>query len=173
MFSTTKATAGPGTAVDEPVVRVPDETSDLAPGIGAGRGVLTAVRESHRLPGVLASASSARRLVEHFLRRLDRTDLADTATLIVSELVTNAVEHGHPPVHLDLTWAQGGADPALRLDVHDHGRIAPRSADGRVDDEAESGRGLLIVDHLAARWGLAPHPVHGTHAWVEIATVAP
>ncbi|WP_017597079.1 ATP-binding protein [Nocardiopsis lucentensis] len=123
--------------------------------------------ETHRLPGVLASACSARRVVEQFLFRLGRTELVESATLVASELVTNAVTHGRPPVHLDLAWSTG-VRPALRLDVHDHGRIALHAVDRHSDEEAECGRGLLVVDHLAARWGLTPHRVHGTHAWAEI-----
>ncbi|MFI6574638.1 ATP-binding protein [Nocardiopsis sp. NPDC050513] len=124
--------------------------------------------ESHRLPGVLDSARTARRAVDRFLRGLGRPDLVESAALVVGELVANAVVHGRPPVHLDLAWSVGDT-PALRLDVHDHGRILLHAVDRHADDEAESGRGLVIVDHLAARWGLSPHPVHGTHAWAEIA----
>ncbi|WP_075927721.1 ATP-binding protein [Nocardiopsis sp. CNR-923] len=123
--------------------------------------------ESHRLPGVLDSARTARRAVDRFLCDLGRPDLVESAALVVGELVANAVVHGRPPVHLDLAWSTY-ATPALRLDVHDHGSILLHAVDRHADDEAERGRGLVIVDHLAARWGLGPHPVHGTHAWAEI-----
>ncbi|WP_116246030.1 ATP-binding protein [Nocardiopsis sp. FIRDI 009] len=154
MPSTAKVDLSPLPAVGEP--------DGSAPGVPAEAG------ETHRLPGVLASAASARRLVERFLFRLGRIELVESATLVASELVTNAVTHGRPPVHLDLSWSADGGRATLRLDVHDHGRIALHAVDRHSDDEAECGRGLLVVDHLATRWGLTPHPVHGTRAWAEI-----
>jgi anti-sigma regulatory factor (Ser/Thr protein kinase) len=133
--------------------------------IGPARN-LSAV-ESHRLPGTLASANKARRLVEDFLDRVHHSHLVDAATLVISEIVTNAVRHGHPPVHLDLAWLTGDR-PALRVDVHDHGHVTRRPEPTGPEDTAECGRGLFIVESMTDRWSLAPHPVHGTHAWFEI-----
>lgn len=127
--------------------------------------------ESHRLPGTLASAIKARRLVGDFLDRLQHTRLAEAAALAISEIVTNAVTHGRPPVHLDLTWLIGDT-PTLRVDVHDHGHVTLHSVASETADEAESGRGLFIVENVTDRWGLTPHPVHGTHAWFEIEAAA-
>lgn len=125
----------------------------------------TLAREFHRLPGTLACAGRARELLGRFLHRLDRADLADSARLVVSELVANAVEHGHPPVDLTMTWLTDG-HPTLRLDVCDRGRFQARPA--APSDEDESGRGLLLVEHVTDRWGLSPHPAAGTHAWAEL-----
>ncbi|MEN0129599.1 MAG: ATP-binding protein [Brevundimonas sp.] len=67
--------------------------------------------------------------------------------LLVSELVTNAVEHAWPPV-------------VLRVDVDDE-RIRVEATDGHRDEpvlrqvppEDLSGRGVWLIDHLASTWG--------------------
>jgi anti-anti-sigma factor len=72
----------------------------------------------------------------------------DAAQLIASELVTNAVVHAGTPIDLTLRLAPD----VLHIAVRDGG-------DGRarltsvVDESAESGRGLLLVDALATSWG--------------------
>ncbi|MDE3722109.1 ATP-binding protein [Nocardiopsis sp. N85] len=129
----------------------------------------TLAREFHRLPGTLACAARARGLLGRFLHRLGQTDLADSAQLVVSELVANAVEHGLPPVDLTMTWLTDGR-PTLRVDVCDHGLSGALPAVLTPADEAESGRGLLLVEHVTDRWGIVPHPVTGTHAWAELRT---
>ncbi|MGW4102711.1 ATP-binding protein [Streptomyces sp. NPDC004976] len=79
---------------------------------------------------------------------------SDAAVLIVSELTTNAVQHGG----CDLTVALALVDGTLRIDVTDHGGPDPRPKPPEPD---ECGRGLGIVGHLADRtetvrevWGL-------------------
>ncbi|MFI6576174.1 ATP-binding protein [Nocardiopsis sp. NPDC050513] len=156
MSFTAKAALAARTTVGDPAAEAPGGVSDLTVHIGAGRD----------------APARARRDVKHFLRHPGHADLADAAVLVVSELVTNAVEHGRPPVRVNLTWVDDGAHSTLRLDVHDQGRIASYPAAEHADDDAESGRGLFIVDHLAVRWGLTQDPVHGTHAWAEIMAVA-
>ncbi|MFF1278503.1 ATP-binding protein [Streptomyces marokkonensis] len=79
---------------------------------------------------------------------------ADAAVLIVSELTTNAVQHGG--FELTVTLALVGG--TLRVDVTDYGGPDPRSKPAEAD---ECGRGLDIVACLASRtetarevWGL-------------------
>ena len=72
----------------------------------------------------------------------------DTAALLTSELVTNAIKHETgPTITVYITCCFGH----LRVDVHDTSRFFPVLLDATVDDEA--GRGLLLVDSLAAKWG--------------------
>ena len=68
---------------------------------------------------------------------------------MVSELVTNAIVHVGGTVRLTLRQRPEG----LRIEVTDHSSRTPFAAD--PGEEAEGGRGLLIVQALAAMWGTA------------------
>jgi anti-sigma regulatory factor (Ser/Thr protein kinase) len=70
--------------------------------------------------------------------------------LLASELVTNAVVHGAPPVEITV----GDAHPDVPQPRH-----AMR--------EDEHGRGLLLVDRLSDRWGVDAHPP-GKSVWFEL-----
>src|SRR5690606_31785541 len=92
------------------------------------------------------------------------------AELIVGELADNAVTHGRVSgrnVRL-LLYVVGGT---LRIEVTDtRGDRLPcpqRSAAENAED-AESGRGLLLVDALAARWGVVPGPPPLKTVWAEV-----
>jgi anti-sigma regulatory factor (Ser/Thr protein kinase) len=96
------------------------------------------------LPHDLSSAGAARDLVRAELAGLD---LADDAALIASELVVNAVDHGSPPVVLEVTRAGGQAVIA----VENSGSAQPAPREPAQD--VPRGRGLGIVDRLSADWG--------------------
>ncbi|MGW8884728.1 SpoIIE family protein phosphatase [Streptomyces sp. NPDC055749] len=66
--------------------------------------------------------------------------------LIVSELITNAVRYGTPPLQLRLLL-----DTTLTCEVHDSSSVAPHLRHARTVDEG--GRGLFIVSQLASHWG--------------------
>ena len=107
------------------------------------------------LPALPASAPAARQLLRLVLASWETTTHADTAELITSELVTNAITAseaaGCALVRVRLT---ARAD-SLRIGVWDHGAPFPaQRAAGRVDDLG--GRGLVIVDALADAWGVEP-----------------
>ncbi|KAB2354561.1 SpoIIE family protein phosphatase [Actinomadura montaniterrae] len=70
----------------------------------------------------------------------------DTVQLLVSELVTNALLHGAGSIVLRLIRGD-----ALLCEVYDDGQDMPHLR--HADATAESGRGLQLVSHLAARWG--------------------
>jgi hypothetical protein len=70
------------------------------------------------------------------------------AILLTSELVTNAIRHeAGETVTLAITCSCGH----LRVDVHDTSCFFPVLGDASVDEE--TGRGLFLVDTLAAKWG--------------------
>jgi anti-sigma regulatory factor (Ser/Thr protein kinase) len=85
----------------------------------------------------------------------------DVAVLLVSELVTNAVTHGDDGP--GTRGATGGGTAVtmlvrcsageLRVEVHDRSRDMPVPVSLRVSDDSETGRGLMLVDTLAADWG--------------------
>jgi len=72
----------------------------------------------------------------------------ETAELLTSELVTNAIAHeAGETVMLTITCICG----QLRVDVHDSSCAAPVPVDVPLD--AETGRGLMLVATLATDWG--------------------
>lgn len=89
--------------------------------------------------------ADARRATQDALVRWHLPGLVDTVVLAVSELVTNAVRYGRPRVSLELRrQAQ-----QVRVDVHDGNPTEPPSLAGEAGPDAESGRGLAIVQALA------------------------
>jgi anti-sigma regulatory factor (Ser/Thr protein kinase) len=87
----------------------------------------------------------------------------DAAVLLVSELVTNAVTHGDNGAGMGGRGGTGGgtgitmlvrcSGGELRVEVHDRSRDMPVPVSLEVPDDSETGRGLLLVDTLAAEWG--------------------
>lgn len=75
----------------------------------------------------------------------------DLLVLLVSEAVTNAVEHADPPVLLrvDVDAVR------TRVEVSDGARAEPILRN--PPPTAEGGRGVMFVDRLASRWGTLPH----------------
>ena len=94
------------------------------------------------------AAGEARQAVRAVLAGWRLQGLLDEVTLVVSELVTNAVRHGLPPVRLVLTRVAR----ELRVDVHDEG--AGRPSRRIVPEESESGRGLAIVEAVTRSTGV-------------------
>jgi anti-sigma regulatory factor (Ser/Thr protein kinase) len=119
--------------------------------------------EPQTLPHTLDAPRLARRYV------LSRTtawpaELVELTVLLTSELVTNAVVHGRDPIQL-LVVVDG---ERLRVEVTDG---EPRLPDGpgKPAEQDESGRGLLILDRLADRWGSHPRPTPpGKVVWFEV-----
>ncbi|GGW09794.1 hypothetical protein GCM10018980_20860 [Streptomyces capoamus] len=110
----------------------------------------------------------------------------DVLSLLVSELATNAVTHGHVTgrdfrVRLRAHSAPAATSLTVRVEVTDtRGDRLPEPApapatDPAADSALTSGRGLLVVEALADRWGCAPRPDGpGKTVWAEysVATVA-
>jgi anti-sigma regulatory factor (Ser/Thr protein kinase)/anti-anti-sigma regulatory factor len=86
----------------------------------------------------------------------------ETAQLVASELVTNAVVHAGTPIQLTLRLLA----PLLHIAVRDSGQGHVRMS-GLVDESAESGRGLVLVDALSAAWGSFVPPI-GKVVWAAI-----
>ncbi|MFJ6636261.1 ATP-binding protein [Streptomyces sp. NPDC091376] len=75
-------------------------------------------------------------------------DRCETALLVVSELVTNAVKHGRGVTAMRFRW-QG---PCLRIEVSDYAAAAPAVLAESAD--REGGRGMSIVSALCEDWGV-------------------
>ncbi|MBO2452676.1 SpoIIE family protein phosphatase [Actinomadura barringtoniae] len=117
------------------------------------------------LPHSHAAVRRARGLVRHRLQEWKLEELSDSAELLVSELVTNAIQHAGGRVTLRLI-----RDDHLVCEVFDgsDGRPRIRRAEGGVDDFAEAGRGLHVVGRLSRRWGVRRTPT-GKAVWCELA----
>ncbi|MER8068928.1 ATP-binding protein [Streptomyces sp. NPDC094034] len=92
-------------------------------------------------------------------------DPGETAALLLSELVTNALRHGSPPGR-EIAVTLERADGLLRLEVEDAGDYLPRPRTPDLEDEC--GRGLALVAALADDWGVAPRRGPGKRVWVTL-----
>jgi anti-sigma regulatory factor (Ser/Thr protein kinase) len=120
--------------------------------------------EEVTLPDGPEGASFARRAMARAaeLWRLDR-DMTETALLLVSELATNAIRHGSPPVRLSLRLERD----RLRVEVTDSSPALPELSHPSPDQVG--GRGLQIVQQLAATWGASSSPRRlGKTVWFEL-----
>ena len=88
-------------------------------------------------------------------------DTSDTAVLLTSEIVTNAFLHGRSGARVTLVTT----DDRLRVEVVDDNCRLPQRAE--PDREALNGRGLAIVDTLAADWGSTKRG-EGKVVWFEL-----
>lgn len=113
------------------------------------------------LPPDAVSPARARRFVLHVLRDEGLEELADTAELLVSELVTNAVLHARTGVVVKVDVDRS----RLRIEVCDENEAAPQRR--RYATNATTGRGLMLIETLASRWGTQPEDT-GKSVWFEI-----
>ncbi|WP_455352426.1 ATP-binding protein [Streptomyces sp. SYSU K217416] len=93
----------------------------------------------------------------------------EDAAHIVAELAANAATHGLVPGRdFRLTLTVSAAD-TLRIEVTD--ARGDRLPAVRAPGNAESGRGLLLVEALADRWGVTPGPPPCKTIWAELTFV--
>jgi anti-sigma regulatory factor (Ser/Thr protein kinase) len=112
-------------------------------------------------PSVPMSAGEARSFVESVLAGAGLEHLAYTATLLVSELVANAVLHTGTPLEVVV---ETGSD-RVRVEVHDRNPQLPVRK--HYSSLSGTGRGLLLVERMAADWGADRTPV-GKKVWFEL-----
>ncbi|MGW4382798.1 ATP-binding protein [Kitasatospora sp. NPDC004531] len=119
---------------------------------------LHASLEAADLPSVGAVRRELRAALDHW----GVPELADTAELLASELVTNALVHTGKGAEFD---AQLTVEQRLRVEVHDRTSSLPGRR--QPDDDATSGRGLLLVEALADDWGVQLRG-DGKVTWFEL-----
>jgi anti-sigma regulatory factor (Ser/Thr protein kinase) len=120
------------------------------------------------LPATGQAAGLARQLTREVLAVWHRPDLEETAVLIVSELVTNAVRHassGGPLVSLRLELD----GISVRIEVHDDDPRWPQPSTPDALDE--SGFGFVLVNALASKWGVSDTAT-GKAVWAELAATS-
>ena len=89
------------------------------------------------------------------------SEVVDDAVLLVSELVTNSVLHGGPPVVVAVDCDEA----TLQVRVRDGNRTLPAPRDAETGDE--NGRGLALVAEMSADWGVDTEE-DGKHVWFVI-----
>jgi CheY-like chemotaxis protein len=142
-------------------------TDRLVPEVLAGAGLLDAalcalvLSVDADFPPDTRSVGSARAFAQQTLDRWCESDLGEVVTLLLSELVTNAVVH-----------AASAPNVAIHL-LPDRVHLEVADADGTelhpvdASPDAESGRGLVLVEALAHRWGQVRLP-EGKVVWFEV-----
>jgi anti-sigma regulatory factor (Ser/Thr protein kinase) len=121
--------------------------------------------EPYEMAAVPASIGEARAIVGDVAAHLPLA-LRDDAALLVSELMSNAVRHGGATATLTV-WVQDGY---LTVEVHDDGAGRPAMRSGVLDPAVASGRGLRILDRVAAQWGVEDdHGGMGKTVWFRLA----
>ena len=119
---------------------------------------MAVVRETRtlQLPLDLPAVRTARRAVKEWLDDAPE-ELRSNAALVATELVSNAIRYGRPPILLELVRE----DTHIRMVVRDDGGGEPKQR----TPGANGGWGLHIVERLATRWGAASGT---TEIWAEI-----
>ena len=117
------------------------------------------------MPPAAGCLSELRRWAHSWMQQ-NPTDGVDPDSVVMSmtELVTNSIKHGAGPVYVELTADSDN----LLLVVSDSSEDMPIRPEIAVD--AETGRGILILESLTTRWGVRPDPTGGKTVWCEFAS---
>ncbi|MFF4662831.1 ATP-binding protein [Streptomyces sp. NPDC001282] len=131
---------------DRPAPHIPDSSYDLHPA-----PIPFADPWSYELafPRDPRGPRIARTTLRAILGAHELTELSYRAELLTSELATNSVRHTQGPAGVRLQWRH----PVLRISVWDHSPDLPKPYAPAVDQDAEAGRGMAILELVADRWG--------------------
>ena len=113
------------------------------------------------LPATPAAAAEVRAALRTMLGA-DRGQAVEIGALLLTELVSNAVRHAGG----DIVVRAGVRGHLLMAEVADSSERPPRLASEQRGD-AETGRGILLLEQLADRWGHEPLPT-GKRVWFEL-----
>lgn len=123
-----------------------------------------------RLPNDRRTPAAARALVRSILEDARLEELLNEALLLTTELATNAVVHAGTELDIEVTADAGG----LTVTVTDFApgpveelAVGPKNDKIDIGEVAERGRGLLLVDHFASRWGTV-HEGIGKGVWFRL-----
>ncbi|MEV4215565.1 ATP-binding protein, partial [Micromonospora sp. NPDC049662] len=134
---------------------------------GARNGAVRRVR----LPADRRTPAAARAVVRSVLAEAHLDDLVNEALLLTTELTTNAVEHAGTELDIEVV----ADDVGLSVTVSDFApssgndelTVGTRNDTSEIDEVSERGRGLLLVDHFASRWGTTYLPT-GKGVWFRL-----
>ncbi|MEV5690658.1 SpoIIE family protein phosphatase [Micromonospora globbae] len=123
-----------------------------------------------RLPADRRTPAAARALVRSVLAEAHLDELLNEALLLTTELTTNAVEHAGTDLDIEVV----ADDVGLTVTVSDFASgpveeliVGVRNEAHEIAEVAERGRGLLLVDHFASRWGTTYLP-SGKGVWFRL-----
>jgi anti-sigma regulatory factor (Ser/Thr protein kinase) len=166
LLETLSPAAGPARVLDTALDLLPagnrgDDVAMVAALIPPG--VSTSSRRVERsLPAQPMSVPLARSWAEGWLAGSSvPRDRRDTVTLVVSELVTNAVRQGDGPVRVTLDVGDG----TLLVEVFDSGHRLPMLSESAPD--STSGRGLHLIDMVCDEWGVREE-LEGKTVWARL-----
>ena len=114
------------------------------------------------LPGTTSSVPAARRFAESIVTAWGHPDLGWSAALVVSELAANAALHAGTPFTITV---DSGEDRTVRVEVSDGSRRLPQQR--AYGPQATTGRGLRLVEDIAASWGVIDRD-GGKTVWVVL-----
>jgi anti-sigma regulatory factor (Ser/Thr protein kinase) len=118
------------------------------------------VDETRHFPADTATVVLVRHLVRELLEPLDR-DTVEDCVLLVSEVATNVVQHARTVYEVRVL--QEGA--WARIEVADCSEVLP--AVRVLAEDADRGRGLLLLQRLSSAWGVEERPT-GKCVWFEV-----
>ncbi|GAA4324616.1 SpoIIE family protein phosphatase [Streptomyces venetus] len=163
-----EALSAPADSLDEICERVlhtllppAGSADDVALLLARTRGLPASQVATWDIPADPALVAPIRKQVVDQLDQWALTEATFTAELVVSELVTNAIRYGAPPIRLRLI--HDGS--TLICEVSDTNHTAPHLRRAKTWDEG--GRGLLLVAQLTQRWG-SRHTAEGKTIWAEL-----
>ncbi|MBC7274683.1 MAG: SpoIIE family protein phosphatase [Streptomyces sp.] len=141
-----------------------DDTAcdDVALLLARTRGLPASQVATWDIPADPALVAPIRKQVLDQLGDWGLSEASFTTELVVSELVTNAIRYGAPPIRLRLIHDE----TTLICEVSDTSHTAPHLRRAKTWDEG--GRGLLLVAQLTQRWG-SRHTTEGKTIWAELA----
>lgn len=136
------------------------------PIVGIARSMVNLAEQRLLLAPEIGSVRFGRRFVGFCLHEWGTVAQREIATLLTSELVTNAIRHAGPHApgsELEVVVEHEGR--RARVGVRDHIRDVPVVGDGAVG--ADSGRGMMLVEAMASNWGVEPKG-SGKLVWFEM-----
>lgn len=120
-------------------------------------------REVTKFPNDPSAVPAARRFVSQAVTHHGgHGPMLDKTQLLVTELTTNAVLHAHSPIRLSVM----PESDRVRVEVRDNDPC-PLVIPKRPETDAESGRGLWLVNALASSWGVNCNE-RGKTVWFEV-----
>ncbi|MFD3942993.1 ATP-binding protein [Streptomyces sp. NPDC058579] len=96
--------------------------------------------------------------------------IEDAASLVLSELLTNAVRHARTAPDREIETRYLKIPRGLRVEVHDASEVRPLMALPAA--EAGGGWGLPLVDVLSEKWGVSDREGFGKFVWAELSVEA-
>ncbi|HZT67364.1 MAG TPA: ATP-binding protein [Acidimicrobiales bacterium] len=117
--------------------------------------------QSRRFAADPRDIASVRAFVREAVQGVDE-EMADDIELLASEVATNVVEHAHTDYQVRVRQEEG----AIRVEVADGSSVIPAVRSLALN--ADRGRGLMLLEHMADSWGAQEAP-DGKIVWFEMA----